>query len=116
MVNLELQIEQAESYAELHAQKCSDIISANGLKEALEYCKKQGINPPQCSLTAQSLNADNQRAKAKRMLSEVKWWKRRLGVQAGQTFELKQIQSGKVTDCISNESLEHYKKKRRKRI
>lgn len=116
MSKLELQIEEAQSYAEFHARKCSDILASKGLADALEYCEKQGIEPPQCSLTATSANAENLRANAARMLSKEKWWKRRLGNKAGQEIELLQIQSGKVTNFISDESLEYHVNKRRKRI
>ena len=116
MSKLELQVEQAQSYAEFHALKCSEMLVADGLPKALEYCREQGIEPPQCSLTAQSVSAENLRTKAARMLSEAKWWKRRLGSQAGQQFEHQQILEGKVTNFISDESLEFHNRKRRKRI
>ncbi len=114
MSELELKIDEAESCAELHALKCSEILEADGLPEALEYCREQGIEPPQCSLTAQSMNADNLRVKAARMLSEEKWWKRRLGNQAGRKFEHEKILAGEVTSFISEESLEFHNRKRRK--
>ena len=107
-------IDGAASYAELHAKKCDSIIETNGLAEALEYCKLQGIDPPQCSLTAQSENASNLRNKAKRMLCEVSWWERRIGISESRDFEYAQIQAGKVINGVSNESyLRHSAKRRR---
>ncbi len=73
MSSIDSMVEESSSYAEFHAEKSTKIINEKGLSEALEYCSNQSIDPPQCSLTAQSKNADMQRAKATRMLCEVKW-------------------------------------------
>ncbi|MBN8087464.1 DUF3265 domain-containing protein [Vibrio vulnificus] len=105
---------EAMSYAESHALKASSILNEKGLAEALEYCRQQGIDPPQCSLTAKSANAENLRNKAKRMISEVKWWSRRLERKAVQNFEHIQRQNGKVTNIISDESLEYQRRKARR--
>lgn len=113
MSELEAHINNAQTYAEMHAKRCSELIPKDGLAAALEYCQQQGIEPPQCSLTADSGNARMLREKAARMLSETKWWKRRLGVKAGRNFEYRQILEGNVTNIISDESLEHYLSKKR---
>lgn len=114
MSELENLIEQGQAYAEMHAKRCSALISKEGLAAALKYCQKQGIEPPQCSLTADSSNARMLREKATRMLSETKWWERRLGVKAGRNFEHRQIMEGKVTSIISDETLEYYLSKKRR--
>jgi len=84
-------IAQEQDHAEIHAKHCSELILKNGLAAALKYCLDQGIEPPQCSLTADSTNAKMLREKAARMLCETRWWERRLGVKAGRDFEYRQI-------------------------
>jgi len=110
---LEALIDNAQAQAEMHAKFCSELIPKEGLAAALEYCQQHGIEPPQCSLTADSSNARMLRETAARMLSETKWWKRRLGNKAGRDFEHRQILHGKVTSIISDESLEYFLSKRR---
>lgn len=100
---------QQKKNALKHSIECDKIIQTNGLSGALDYCRTQGIEPPQCSLTAQSDNADMQRKKAERMLCETKWWERRLKNQAIQIFESEKISSGQVTNIVSDETLAHYK-------
>jgi len=68
-----------------------------------------GIEPPQCSLSAKSSNADVQRAKAARMLGESKWWSRRLKNKTIQNFEAKQREVGLVTNSVSDELLKYNK-------
>lgn len=114
MSKLEALIDNAQAYAEMHAKRCSELIPKDGLAAALAYCQQQGIEPPQCSLTADSGNARMLRETAARMLSETKWWKRRLGNKAGRDFEHRQIMQGKVTNIISDETLEHYLSKKRR--
>lgn len=111
---LETLIDKAQAYAEMHANLCSDLIHKEGLAVALDYCQKQDIEPPQCSLTADSQNAQMLREKAARMLSEAKWWKKRLGNKAGRDFEGQQISGGKVTNIVSDETLRHYLSKKRR--
>jgi len=111
---IEALIDSAQAHAEMHAKLCSDLIQKSGLAAALEYCQKQGIEPPQCSLTADSNNARMLRETAARMLGETKWWKRRLGNKAGRDFEYRQIMEGRVTNIISDESLEYYLSKKRR--
>ena len=50
MPNIYEMVSEAMSYAESHALKASSILNKKGLAEALEYCREQGIEPPQCSL------------------------------------------------------------------
>lgn len=56
-----------------HANHCRELLDAGSLSAALEYCKAQRIDPPQCTLTAESANADNLRAIAKNMLLDPGW-------------------------------------------
>lgn len=108
-VELKRRIEDTEKGAIEHSLVCGRIIDDKGLAAGLEYCQQQGIEPPQCSLTAESANADMLRVKAARMLSETKWWKRRLRNQASMQFELEQMKAGNVTNVISDASLAYYK-------
>lgn len=114
MSKLDTLIDNAQAHAEMHAKRCAELIPKRGLAAALEYCQQQGIEPPQCSLTADSANARMLREKATRMLGEIRWWKRRLGVKAGRDFEHRQLLEGKVTNIISDESLEYYLSKKRR--
>lgn len=114
MSELETLIYNAQAQAEVHAKFCADLIHKQGLTAALDYCQQQGIEPPQCSLTADSSNAKMLRETAARMLSEIKWWKRRLGNKAGRDFEGRQMLLGKVTNIVSDESLEYYLSKKRR--
>lgn len=59
MSKLESIIADYVSNAEVHASKCESLISEQGLSFAIEYCQNQKIDPPQCSLTAKSTNAEN---------------------------------------------------------
>jgi len=63
-------VEASQPAAASHAAKCTSLLSSNKLAEAIEYCKAQGIDPPQCSLTAESTNAQKLREIAKGMLSD----------------------------------------------
>lgn len=112
MSKLELIIAEYVSNAEVHASKCEELITEQGLADALEYCQNHKIDPPQCSLTAKSSNAVNLRANAKRMLSEIKWWSRRLEIKAVQDFEMAKIKSGQTSSFISEEAYEYQQNKR----
>jgi hypothetical protein len=60
-------------------------------------------------LTAESSNADKQRAKAARMLSESAWWARRLKKQVEESYEEMHRDAGKVNNLISDEMLIYQK-------
>lgn len=109
---LKVRITLAEGKAVENSLACDKIIRNEGLGAAMEFCKSKGIEPPQCSLTAKSPNADNQREKAVKMLSESAWWKRRLRNQAKQVFEHEQITAGNVSNAISDASFEYDKANR----
>jgi hypothetical protein len=96
MKKLQKVIKGSPSQADVLASNCAIIIETQGLIDALEYCKKQGEQPPQCSLTAQSANAKMLRVKAKRMLCETKWWERPLGYKVKQADFMKQLHAGEI--------------------
>lgn len=104
---IESVIEVAQQAAESHAANCSSLLLRNMLAEAIDYCKLQGIDPPKCSLTAESPNAHKLRETAKGMLSDLGWWRKRLKVKALQDFEHSQIKAGKVAQGISDAMLEY---------
>lgn len=79
--------------AQHHATACIKLLDENRLADALEYCKNQGIDPPQCSLTAQSGNADRLRNIAMNMLADPRWWTRRLNSQAARDEAMAQIRT-----------------------
>lgn len=96
-------VDEAIKKSSDHSVECKRIISTTGLANALSYAENVGIRPPQCSLTAQSGNADMLRAKASRMLSESKWWAKQLKNKAIQDYEQEQRCQGLVTNFISDE-------------
>lgn len=110
LADLENLIETYNDSVLSNVKKCGFLIKNKGLKEALDYCNKQGIDPPQCSLTAKSKNADKMRTIATRLLSDKKWWSKRLTKKALQDFELEQLKAGLVTNYISDVSWEYHKK------
>lgn len=114
-MKIESAIQDRTNLARNFSNKCVELVNQNKLAEALEFCRNQGIEPPQCSLTAKSINADNQRAKARRMLCEVDWWTRRLKRQAIMDYENAQRSQGQITQFISDELLEYDRKNRRRR-
>lgn len=113
-VSLEERVAIAISKADMHAEACASAYKVTGLVAAMDYCKQQGIEPPQCSLTAVSANADMLRQKASRMLQDPDWWKKRLERKAWQDFEGEQVRAGKVTNIISDEAFAYMQKKRRR--
>ena len=68
--------------ANKHAGSCIAMLDAGNLAAALSYCAAQRVDPPQCSLTADSPNAHRLRAKAMQHLSDPKWWQKRLDILA----------------------------------
>lgn len=104
---IESAIEAAQQAAESHTATCTTLLLRNQLAEAIDYCKAQGIDPPQCSLTAESPNAHKLREKAKEMLSDAGWWRKRLKTKALRDFEQGQIRAGNVTQGVSDAMLEY---------
>lgn len=107
--SIENLIEESQKLAETHAIHCTALITSSQLHDAIEYCRSLGIDPPQCSLTAQSRNAVRLREKAKEMLSDAAWWKKRLKITALRGFEQTQINAGLVSHGISDQSYDHLK-------
>lgn len=110
---LESRIESAVSRASEHAQKCGDLVALSGLPAAIEYCQGTGIEPPKCSLTASSDNAQKLRDAATRKLADPKWWKQSLERQALQTYETEQIALGNVTNFVSDGVAAYMAKRKR---
>lgn len=112
--DLEEYIEEKASKAKVHSKKCRALVKKDKLKEAIEYCKKQDIENPTCSLIAKSNNADNMRKKAKRMLGEEKWWKRRLTQKALQDYcMLPEVEAHKYSYGIPPEISAYFRKYRK---
>jgi hypothetical protein len=109
MSKIKERVNKAQDKAVIHSLHCESLIFSIGLASALEYAREQAIEPPQCSLTAKSSNADKQREKAARMLSESAWWARRLKKQAEQSYEEMQRDAGKVNNLMSDEMLIYQK-------
>lgn len=70
-----------------HANACIELLDNGRLVDALEYCKNRGIEPPQCSLTAQSANAERLHIVAKNMLADFGGCSNRLKIQAARDEE-----------------------------
>ncbi len=114
-MTLQERIITAKANAEVYAASCETLLNGEeGLAEAIEFCRGKGIEPPQCSLTATSLNAGLMRMKAARMLAETKWWARRLEQKAVQDFEHEQRCAGLVTQYVSDELLAYHRSKKRR--
>jgi len=71
-----------------HAAACIALLDAGQLAAALAYCTAQHVDPPQCSLTADSPNAQRLRTKAMNHLSEEGWWQKRLAVGVRRDMEM----------------------------
>jgi len=106
-------VKLAQESAGKHAHHCIELLNEGRLADALEYCAQQGIEPPKCSLTAESTNAHRLRETAKGMLSDEGWWKKRLKVTALRNYENTAIREGRVTQGISDEMLAFMKSEKR---
>jgi len=71
-----------------HAAACIALLEAGKLAEALAYCADQRVDPPQCSLIAESPNAHKLRMKAMDHLSDEAWWRKRLAIGARRDMEM----------------------------
>lgn len=74
-----------------HSSACIALLDAGNLKDALAYCASQSIDPPQCSLTADSANAQNLRIKAMNHLADYGWWLKRLKIKAARDAEMQRL-------------------------
>lgn len=77
--------------ANKHATACIAMLEAGNLKDALAYCAAQRVEPPQCSLTAESPNAHRLRITAMEHLSDEAWWRKRLTILARRDAEMDKI-------------------------
>jgi hypothetical protein len=108
---LEKSINETMSAASSYAHNCFKLIDQGDLAGAIEYCAREGIDPPQCSLTAQSDNATKLRKEAARKLSDQKWWEKSLKTKAIRGHEAGQ--NIPVSDLISKDLVD-YKQKHKK--
>lgn len=99
---LERQVQEARANAVDYAERCGQLISASDLASAIALCGELLIDPPQCSLTAQSENAQRLRDAAARKLSDPKWWAKALETLAIRRYEHEQIALGNVTSFVSD--------------
>ena len=74
-----------------HATACIALLDAGKLAEALTYCAAQRVDPPQCSLTAESPNAHKLRMLAMNHLSDEAWWRKRLTLIAKRDAEMERM-------------------------
>lgn len=74
-----------------HANACIALLNDGRLEDALTYCAAQRVDPPQCSLTAKSPNADKLRALAMEHLSNESWWRKRLAIGAKRDAEMAKL-------------------------
>lgn len=95
-------VNEAISTASDYAANCQKLIENGDLAAAIEYCKNERIDPPQCSLTAQSESANKLRATASRKLSDSKWWEKVLEQKAIRSYEAEQMAQGNVRNYISD--------------
>lgn len=77
--------------ASTHATACVTLLNAGNLAGALTYCATQGVEPPQCSLTAESPNAHKLRMLAMNHLTSEAWWRKRLTIMARRIAEMEHI-------------------------
>lgn len=77
--------------ASRHATACIALLDAGKLAEALIYCATQRVDPPQCSLTAESPNAHKMRMLAMNHLANDAWWRKRLTVVARRDAEMERM-------------------------
>ena len=74
-----------------HATACVALLDAGKLAEALAYCAAQRVEPPQCSLTAESPNANKLRMLAMNHLTDEARWRKRLMVVAKRDAEMERM-------------------------
>ena len=111
---LEDRLSEALSRAPAYAAKCAELLVIDGLSGVLEYCTRVGIEPPKCSLTAQSPNADKLRWAAARRLADAQWWRKALEIQTVRDYECEQLAQGNVRDFVSDGVFEFTQQKKRR--
>ena len=80
--------------AVIHSGACHDLVDREGLAAALAYCKRQGIEPPQCSLASKSPHEVAAQATAAALVSDYGWWVKRLKLKAARDVEALRIRNG----------------------
>lgn len=112
---LEARVAEARRSAVKYATRCEQLEAKGDLAAALQVCKELSIDPPQCSLTAKSSNAEHLRDAAARKLSDSEWWKKALETQAIRYYEGEQRAQGKVTNFVSDGLAAYHEKYKTKR-
>lgn len=79
-----------------HATACKALLDAGKLADALAYCAAQRVDPPQCSLTAESPNAHKLRMLAMNHLSDEAWWRKRLMLVAKRDAEMERMRLQRI--------------------
>lgn len=112
---LEARINAAVSFASSHANACKALSEVGELRGAIEYCTRQGVEAPQCSLTAESENATRLREGVARKLSDPRWWKKSLEITAIRNYEAEQMVLGNVRNYVSDGLVAYRQKSKEKR-
>jgi hypothetical protein len=112
---LERQVEEARANAVNYAERCEQLVSLGDLAAAIAVCNELSIEPPQCSLTVTSENAQKLRTAAARKLSDPKWWIKALETQAIRRYEHQQMVQGKVSNFVSDGLAAYHAKHKAKR-
>ena len=112
---LERQVDEARANATSYAVRCEQMVSRGDLAAAIALCNQLSIEPPQCSLTATSENAQKLRTAAARKLSDPKWWIKTLETQTIRHYEYQQALQGKVTNFVSDGLAAYHSKHKAKR-
>ncbi|MBY0242135.1 MAG: hypothetical protein K2X55_22770 [Burkholderiaceae bacterium] len=82
----------------MHTKACIAMLDAGKLSEALAYCAAQRVDPPQCSLTADSPNAHRLRVNAMEHLSDEAWWRKRLAIRTRRDAEMDRMKQLQVQE------------------
>ncbi len=112
---LERQVEEARANAVNYAERCEQFISGYDLAAAIAVCNELSIDPPQCSLTATTENAQRLRNAAARKLADPKWWEKALETKAIRRYEHGQLVQGNVTNFVSDGLAAYHAKYKAKR-
>ena len=99
---LQDRVAAAVASASSQADACKVLLARTGLQDAIGHCVQQGVEPPQCSLTAQSDNARRLREAAARKLSDSSWWAKSMETVVIRRYEAEQSAAGNVTNYVSD--------------
>lgn len=112
---IEARITQAMLSASQFAARCNHSIVDGDLATALKVCRDASIDPPHCSLTAKSVNAERLRDAAGKKLSDSAWWKKALEKSVLRQYESEQFAQGKITNYVSDGLASYNAKQKQKR-